>query len=275
MPFEWVPAGSAPEHHSYFFDCGMIARGLIRLWRETAADPYLALAYRCGESMVDDFLNDHDIHPIVVLPDRRPLSRDERWSRSSACYQLKSALAWRELGELTRDSRFQNAWEFALGQALATHAGFCEAAPDRIRLMDRLHAYGYFLEALLAETARPECERALADGIDRMGRLLRETRAEFERSDVCAQLLRIRLYAHGSGAVQLDWNRAREEARWASTYQIAGSDPREDGGFWFGRRDNDWVRYVNPVSTAFCLQALAQWEDTQEGRFPEDWHNLI
>ena len=34
-------------------------------------------------------------------------------------------------------------------------------------------------------------------------------------------------------------------------------DPRIDGGFYFGRTGGNWEPYINPVSTAFALQALA------------------
>ena len=62
--------------------------------------------------------------------------------------------------------------------------------------MDRLHAYCYFLEALLFTADNRE---ALASGIEHAGRLLREIAPSFERSDVNAQLLRVRLVAHHLG----------------------------------------------------------------------------
>jgi hypothetical protein len=32
-----------------------------------------------------------------------------------------------------------------------------------------------------------------------------------------------------------------------------------DGGFYFGRAAGAFLPYINPVSTAFALQALALW----------------
>jgi len=43
-------------------------------------------------------------------------------------------------------------------------------------------------------------------------------------------------------------------------FQARSEDERIDGGFWFGRRQGEIMPYVNPVSTAFSLQALALWE---------------
>jgi hypothetical protein len=44
-----------------------------------------------------------------------------------------------------------------------------------------------------------------------------------------------------------------------------------DGGFYFGRSAGRWEPYINPVSTAFALQALALWS----GAARADRHLLI
>ena len=53
-------------------------------------------------------------------------------------------------------------------------------------VMDRLHAYAYFLEGLVPVLARRECAAAMASGIERVARLLREIAPVFARSDVYA-----------------------------------------------------------------------------------------
>ncbi len=275
MPFEWSDDGELPEYHSYFFDNGIIARGLLRLWSASHQQDYLDVAVQCGESMRRDFVNERDIHPILALPGKAPLARDARWSRSSDCYQLKAALAWRDLYEVTGDSRFETEFERALARALRTHSAFFDHEPQRQRIMDRLHAYGYFLEAILAVADRPEVRQALEEGIEREATHLRAIRDEFERSDVNGQLLRVRLWADAQGAVPLNQEQAAEEAAWAAAYQMETDDPRLDGGFNFGRRNGVLSNYSNPVSTAFCLQALSLWEDYQQGVPLADRRTLI
>jgi hypothetical protein len=275
MPFEWSPTGQLPAHHSYFFDNGIIVRALIRLWRATSNQRYLDIAVLCGESMSRDFVTTSDIHPILVLPSLDPLPRDARWSRSSHCYQLKSALGWLDLADATGNQLFQADFETALDRALSTHSDFLSAEPDAHRRMDRLHAYCYFLEALLARAARPAVRSALSDGIAQTAETLRSIRPEFERSDVNAQLLRVRLWASALGAVPLNAQQASEEAASAAAYQISSPDPRLDGAFNFGRRLGALSNFSNPVSTAFCLQALALWDDHQRGAAILDWNRLI
>ena len=264
MPFEWAPDGFLPEHASYFFDNGIIARALLRCWRLTSESAFLETATACGQAMLRDFVNPGDIHPILDLPLKSPRPRDARWSRQSACYQLKSALAWAELAEATNAPSWRPHFDQALQRALRTHAAFPDAEPGP-RTMDRLHAYGYFLEALLPSAAQPDVRDALAAGLALAGDRLRQWRPEFERSDVPAQILRVRLWAHHAGAVPLDAPRAAEEAAWAARYQTAG--PRHvDGSFCFGSRNGEFTPFANPVSTAFCLQALALYQDHLAGR---------
>ena len=274
MPFEIDPAA-----FSYFFDCGIIVRGLLAVWRATGDDRYLDRATSVGHSMLHDFASpDGDFHPILALPAKTPTPRDPlRWSRTATCYQLKSAMAWDDLHEATGDAAFLEPYERVLAASLRTYADFLPGHPDRLKVMDRLHAFSYFLEGLLPRVARPECAAALRDGISLADHHLRDIAPEFARADVYAQLLRVRLYADWLGAVPLDVPAAAEEAaQLASFQQPAGSppDPPLDGGYWFGRQGGSLLPYINPVSAAFACQALHLW-DTRAGGAQAHRHLLI
>jgi hypothetical protein len=159
--------------------------------------------------------------------------------------------------------------------SLATHGAFLEGEPDREKVMDRLHAYAYFLEGLLPCAARPECAAAMREGIARASNELRAIAPLFERSDVYAQLLRMRLYASALGAVPLDRVAAGQEASKAAEFQFEDTDPRIRDGFWFGRKEGALLPYVNPVSTAFCAQALDMWRQFEAGEFRPVIESLI
>ena len=275
FPFECGKADDADQARAYFFDSGIILRGLLGLWRATGEPWALECARNCGASMARDFAPEAGPHPILELPSKRPLPRELRWSRSPGCYQLKAALSWHELGEATGEEHWSRHYETVLRKALESHAAFLEAEADPERLMDRLHAYCYFLEGLLPCARRPECAEALRRGIGETGRLLREIAPRFERADVWAQLLRVRLYADALGADQVDSAAAEEEACRILTFQLAAEDPRMAGGFAFGRRGGAVLPHVNPVSTAFSIQALEMWRQHLEGEFQPAWHTLI
>jgi len=226
MHFEIEPAA-----FSYFFDCGIIVRGLLAVWRATGEQQFLDTAIATGDSMIRDFATSGgDFHPILALPSKRPIARDPlRWSRTSTCYQLKSAMAWRDLHDATDLPRFLEPYEQALDAGLRTYAEFLPGHPERPKVMDRLPAFGYFLEGLLPRATDSRCAAALRDGIGRAACHLRSIAPEFVRSDVYAQLLRVRLYADWLGAVPLDLPAAEfEAAQLAAWFSQAKKDPKVD-----------------------------------------------
>lgn len=262
FPFE---VGS---NRAYFFDVGIIVRGLL----STGAAEYCGRARDGALSLAFDFIGDGVFHPIVELPEKQPVAYEKQWSRSPGCYQLKSASAWLGIG----DEHARRMFDAALASALKTHESFLPGDADHNRVMDRLHPYLYFLEALLFVAAeREDCGAVLASGIERVAALLREISPQFERSDVCAQLLRVRLAAHYLRVVSLDERAAAEEAKRVAGYQARSDDERLDGGFWFGRKGGEIMPYMNPVSTAFSLQALALWEQHGAGKWRFDPGQLI
>jgi hypothetical protein len=272
----WDPAASTfpfelGSERAYFFDLGIIIRGLLIAWRATGEEEFRTRAREAAFSLAFDFLDDVAFHPIISLPEKQPLPSDKGWSRKPGCYQLKSALAWLDLGDEPATRLFERTLEYSL----ATHQSFLDCETDRERLMDRLHAYCYFLEALLYVADRAEVREVLTIGIMRTGALLREIAPVFERSDVGAQLLRIRLIAHHLDAVSLDEEAAGEEADRIESFQAHTADARVRGGFWFGRKGPDMLPFSNPVSTAFCTQAVALWGDHQAGRWSFQLSQLI
>jgi hypothetical protein len=141
--------------------------------------------------------------------------------------------------------------------------------------MDRLHAYCYFLEGLLPRATEARCAAALRDGLGRAAWHLRDIAPEFERSDVYAQLLRLRLYADWLGVVPLDGPAAEFEAAQLAAFQAADSDPRMNGGYWFGHKSAEPLPFINPVSAAFACQALELWETSRAGGAQAHRHLLI
>jgi hypothetical protein len=252
-----------PARFTYFFDCGIIIRGLAAVWGETKQPRLIEVASAASHGMIRDFRAGGSYHPILTLPDKQPLAREPRWSREPGCYQLKSALAWHEVAVITNDLALEAAFEDALSNALACHGNFLPGAEDRQAVMDRLHAYCYFLESLVAFLDREECATAFREGIDRVSMLLRDISPDFARSDVYAQLLRVRLA--GMKAVPLDREAAAEEARELAAFQLSSDDHRIDGGWTFGRRDGELSSHVNPVSTAFAIEALELWRRFEAG----------
>lgn len=248
FPFEYPSAAS--EHLTYFFDSGIIVRGLAAVWRETGEGELLEMARAAAHAMIQDFRGEGDFHPILALPEKSPLPRTAKWSRAPGCYQLKAAMAWWDVGEAVGEHALQEAYLEMVDRALATHACFLPSATGIYDTMDRLHAYAYFLEGLLPAIERPECRAAFEEGVAAMDRGIRDSENTFVRSDVLAQWLRARFFLNkGTGGE--DHRRYKELAEFQD----------DSGGFWFGRRDGRISPQLNPVSTAFALQALEMETD--------------
>jgi hypothetical protein len=261
FPFEYP--GRPP---AFFFDCGIIVRGLLAVWRMSGDEKYLRAATAGGEAMLRDFDAGADFHPILELPSKKPALRDARWSRSSGCYQLKSAMAWRELADVTENAAFARAFDRMVHFAMEEQSRFLPGSDDENRVMDRLHAYSYFLEALVSYG------HDVKEGVEKVAGYLSSIGPRFARSDVYAQLLRVRLLS-GTG---LEF--APVEVRELEKFQavdVEPCDPRIEGGFYFGIKGGQFLPFVNPVSTAFAMQALEMWREHRAGTLERDCRVII
>jgi hypothetical protein len=184
-------------------------------------------------------------------------------------------MAWWELFEITGDVEFRDAYERLAEEAIRSFGFFLPGHTDHLKVVDRLHPFLYFLEALLPCVSDPAYAAAFREGLFDLTCNLGENAARFERSDVYAQLLRIRIYADWAQVVPLDQPAAEHEAATLAAFQAISPDLRIDGGFYFGRREGNFLPYVNPVSTAFGSQALRLWQQHRTGGAPADWRLLI
>ena len=80
MPFECDGEG---QKFSFFFDNGIIIRGLLSLWREFKKEEFLETAIKVGDSMGCDFVSEDRFAPILEMPGKTASPLDcARWSRS-------------------------------------------------------------------------------------------------------------------------------------------------------------------------------------------------
>ncbi len=275
FPFEYARLSSPEGPLAYFFDSGIIVRGLLSLWLVNGDPELLEIAKLCGRSMKRDFGADgSEYHPILRLPQKTPYPRSPQWSHTPGCYQLKAALAWLDLHNVTGDEEFLQWYDDMLIASARRHRTFLPGAEGE-RVMDRLHAYCYFLEGILPRLDRPELAQALADGIRVVAVYLAQLEPEFARSDVYAQLLRLQILAERAQVVSLDRLAASDLVDKLASFQTSSNEIVVNGGFYFARRGNKLQPHLNPVSTGFALQALTLWRQHLAGEWQFDLSALI
>jgi len=277
FPFEVKRAGFPPSTTSYFFDCGIIIRALLALWNTTADPMYLERAERCGADMMGRMSRvDGTFFPVMDLGSGLGTVGSDHWSLQPGVYQLKAGMAFMELADVTSSGLFSKTADLLLASALRQHEMFLPGHSDPDRVADRLHAYCYFLEGLLPFLERRfECTQVLCSGITRVANLVAQTRQALERSDVIAQLLRLRLIADFLGVMELDTTAASWEAESIPAFQLLTDQKPTHGAFSFGRRGGRLTPHANPVSSVFCLQALRMWQDREAGVLKTTWRELI
>ncbi len=252
-----------------------IAASWFAAWSRSGASPPMGSSWtwrpRWANPMLRDFASaDGSFHPILSLPDKRPLEPDAgRWSRSPGCYQLKAAMAWWDLLEATADEHFREPYERVLEYSLGACGDFLPGHAERPKVMDRLHAFLYFLEGLLPSAQEPRVAAAIRDGIP-------PRRASPARD--CAgvrALRRLRPVAAHAPLCRPGRRPAAGRRRRAIRGGKTGANSRPSGGgFYFGRKAGAWLPYVNPVSSAFALQALELWDECRTGK-ARVWRHLL
>jgi len=273
FPFEHPSPSPESEHLAYFFDCGIVIRGLIAVWREIGDDHLLDIAVRAAHGMLAGFRATDGFHPIVALPSKAPVERATNWSRSPGCYQLKSARSWWDLSEITGDAALRDGYlEFA-DASIAAHRALLDGIICATEKMDRLHPACYFLEGLLPLLADRENPQVYIEYLACISKCLKTLEHGFVRSDVYAQLLRARLYA--AAVIPVDESAGCAEAAAVGEFQVSSNDCRTNGGFHFGRRDRSLSPHINPVSTVFAIQALETWRQYRAGSKPPCQRLLI
>ena len=277
FPFELPNGDGSSRPPVRFLDCGIVIRALLDLWRATGDETYRDCAERCGLAMHSRMSTvDGGFFPIYNLTYDQPEFGSGSWPVEAGVHQLKVGLAFQELTEATGLGEFEANLDLLRKWCLRRHEAFLYGDGDAEDIMSRLHAYCCFLEGLLPTAALDaESARVLPYGILQVENLIDGLGGKFLRCDVIAQLLRLRLFADNMGVMELDQHRAEEEAASITEFQIQTLDPKAEGGFALARRGDMIVPFVSPAATAFAVQGLAIWDQSEEGKFADDWRQLI
>ncbi len=162
FPFEH-PVNGGPAL-AYFFDCGIIVRGLLSAWRVTKDSEFLDAAIAAGHGDAGR-LSRRQRHPSDSrAAGKAPAGLGDRIGpQSPGCYQLKSAMAWRELFEVTGERpSFCAVTNRRWRPRSRTIASSCPATRISTALWTGCTPYAYFLEGLLPVLRSARVRRGLS-----------------------------------------------------------------------------------------------------------------
>ena len=249
------------------------ARPALGVARHAAEAEFLDTR-RChrAQSWSRDFAApDGGFHPVLALPDKHPPGTRTRCAGRGlpGCYQLKAAHGVVGPAEATGEAR--------LPQALRARAGVCPWQPapascPAIRSAPKRDGSPARVSLFPGRSAAARrANRAAAARFPRASAawpaLLGEIAPEFERSDVYAQLLRMRLLCRpGRRGAAGPRRRAMRSVERLEEFQVADDGQPRAAASVSGASRRAGCPIVNPVSTAFALQALALWDGCRTGK---------
>ena len=124
FPFE--PA----SNRAYFFDTGIIVRGLLAAWRCSGEEETLDRAREAAASAGVRFSGRWRISSGHRVARQTAACRMSLAGRAGpGCYQLKSALAWHDIAQATGDQHAEKLYESMLGRSAQEPRGVPHSEP--------------------------------------------------------------------------------------------------------------------------------------------------
>jgi len=274
--FAHLPGYRNYHHWAFTFDNVMSAYGLSKLYAITGKERYLSAALTIVDRLLSSAWSPNGmILPIFDFGRGEWMELSDKWSTQRGSFLAKVALCLSSLYGLTGEERYRSA-AFRLGEgALRAQDGsgrFVTREEDR---STHLHPHCYTIEGLLCLASEfgessfwKPCEAGLAwlwrhqseDG--GFPTLVTPSHiAEFQRSDILAQVLRLTLLLDSARRVGILPERIGRLVARLLEFQHHAPDSH-DGGFFYGWEvDGERKDHLNAWCTMFAIQGLMLYEE--------------
>jgi|TARA_B110000858_G_scaffold135565_1_gene154145 rhamnogalacturonyl hydrolase YesR len=91
----------------FSFDSGMVLTGFCYLYKETQNMKYLTIAKKIANYIIDNFITDDAINPILNLNKNRYIIDNSKWSFQQGSFLNKVAISFYELSQITGDDKYK------------------------------------------------------------------------------------------------------------------------------------------------------------------------
>jgi len=246
----------------FSFDSGMVLIGFCYLYKNTKNIKYLKIAVKIGNYIVDNFVQDKTIKPILNLNEKKYIIDNSKWSFQQGSFLNKVAIGLYELSQITNDDKYE---KIGINICESSFTFLIEEdyfITNKEQNLVEMHPLCYSLEGMFFIGTNCKIQKY----IDLTNNILDWTESVFKknlniyetydpkenkfldvnRSDIYGQLLRLLKITSKKNAIE-----KKLEDIILSTISVS-ERKNEKGGIYY----NNSKQHVNSWSTMFNLQAL-------------------
>ena len=261
----------AVEHYSfergniYSFDCAMVAFGMLKLYKISADEDYLA----CAQNLIG-FLNNKMLknsglyYPVFDTKKESPYEDLNKWSTQSGSFHAKIVLCLCELASIKNEGSYSDLASKLIDSSIKNFYKAGRFITGTLDGTSHFHPYCYTLEGMLYYSRRLKNDKyknVIEDAFDWISGFQQEDggfptevfdkgkmSVAYQRSDIQSQVLRLSYF------IASDIDRECLIERFLKFQNI---DKGSQGGFLFGAdRDGTARQHSNAWCSMFALQAL-------------------
>lgn len=246
----------------FSFDSGMVLAGFCYLYKETKNIKYLKVAKKIANYIIDNFIQDKSINPILNLDTNKYIIDNSKWSFQQGSFLNKVAIGLFELSQITKNDKYE---KIAIS--------ICESSFTFLKDKDyfitskkqnyvEMHPLCYSLEGIFFIGKNCKIQRYIdltsnildwMEVVFKKDYIINETYdpqknkfLDIDRSDIYGQLLRLLKITNKNNTIEENL-----EATILSMISIS-QNKNEKGGIYY----NKSKQHINSWSTMFNLQAL-------------------
>ena len=247
----------------FSFDTGMVLTGFCYLYKETKNEKYLKTANKIADFLINNFVIDGRVNPILNLSEKKYIIDNSKWSFQQGSFLNKIAISFYEYSQISKEKKFEK-----------VAIDICEKSYEYIKDDENffitnkdqnyveIHPLCYSLEGIFFIGINCKIEKfktltfKILDWIEKIFRketnifetfdISNDQFLDVERTDIYGQVLRLLKITGKNNEIEQDLENI-------ILSMICNSDSKnEKGGIFY---DNSRT-HINSWSTMFNLQAL-------------------
>jgi hypothetical protein len=246
----------------FSFDSGMVLAGFCYLYKETKNIKYLKIAEKIANYIIDNFIQEKTINPILNLDKNKYIIDNSKWSFQQGSFLNKVAIGLYELSQITDNKKYEKIGIDICESSFTFLKDKNYFITNKKQNCVEMHPLCYSLEGIFFIGKNCKIQKYIdltysildwAETVFKKDFTINETYdlqankfLDIDRSDIYGQLLRLLKITNKDNTIEKNL-----EDKILSMISIS-ENKNEKGGVYY----NKSKQHVNSWSTMFNLQAL-------------------